>query len=63
MLSQTQENIQQLINKIDLLDHIVRSASLTTEKFKAASEAQVDAAVAHKSKLTDELLRLLGSKD
>lgn len=63
MLGQTQQEIQVLINKIDLLDHITRSASFSTEDSKAVSEAQVKLAIAHKLKLTDEVLRLLGSKD
>lgn len=64
MLSETQQQIQTLINKVDLLDHIARSvASLTIETEKEKSETQVKLAVTHKLKLTDELLRLLGSKE
>lgn len=64
MLGETKQQIQLLLNKIDLLDHITQSiAGLTTTKNKEISETQAELAVTHKLKLTDEVLRLLGSKD
>lgn len=63
MLSETQSQIQTLINKMDLLTHIIQAASITTEAGKAKADEQVRLAVEHKSKLVDEILRLLGSKD
>lgn len=63
MLSETQSQIQALINKIDLLTHIIQAASITTEAGRTKADEQVQIAVAHKTKLVDEILRLLGSKD
>lgn len=64
MLPNTKEAIQLLLNKIDTLDYITRSvAGLTTTKNKEISETQAEIAVTHKLKLTDEVLRLLGSKE
>jgi hypothetical protein len=64
MLGQTKEQVQLLINKIEVLDFITRSVGgLTTEKNRTISETQAELAVTHKLKLTDEVLRLLGSKE
>ncbi len=60
MLSQTKENIQDLVNKIQVLDFMLNSVNLSHKDHSARVEAVFKRASNHKLKMMEEILRLSG---
>lgn len=58
MLSQTKENIQNLVNKIQVLDFLLNTLNLSHKDEAAKVEELFRRASTHKLKLIDEVLRL-----
>ncbi len=58
MLSQTKEQVQQLINKVQVLDFVLNTLNLAHKESADEVERQFKAASTHKLKLTAEILRL-----
>lgn len=63
MLSETKEQTQLLINKVQVLDFVLQSLNLNHADYKDRIEAQYKRASNHKLKLTEEILRLSGATD
>lgn len=62
MLSQTKEQKQELINKIQVLDFVLNSMATNHADYKEKIEALYKQASFHKLKLVEELLNLSGAK-
>ncbi len=60
MLSQTKENIQEVVNKIQVLDFTLNTLNLSHKDSAATVEELFKRASSHKLKLIDELLNLNG---
>lgn len=58
MLSQTKEQVQTLINKVQVLDFVLNTLNLSHKDHAEEVENQFRAASNHKLKLTAEILRL-----
>lgn len=58
MLSQTKEEIQNLINKVQVLDFVLQTLNLSHKDSAALVEEQFKKASDHKLKLTSEIIRL-----
>ncbi len=58
MLSQTKEEIQLLVNKIQILDFVLNTLNLSHKESATEVERQFKLASDHKLKLTSEILRL-----
>lgn len=58
MLSQTKENIQNIINKIQVLDYVLETLKMTHKDDAEKVEKLFRKATAHKLTLIDEVLRL-----
>lgn len=58
MLSQTKENIQNVINKIQVLDYMLEALKMTHKDDSVKVEELFRRATAHKLTLIDEVLRL-----
>lgn len=58
MLSQTKEQIVELMNKVQVLDFVINTLKATHKEHEPKVEEQFKRASVHKLKLTDELLRL-----
>lgn len=63
MLSQTKEEIQLLINKVQILDFTLNTLNLAHKDDAATVETLFKRASAHKMKLLDEILRLSNAKE
>jgi hypothetical protein len=61
MLSQTKEEVQMLINKVQVLDFVMGSLNVNHKDFANRIEEQYKQASNHKLKLTAEILRLSGA--
>lgn len=61
MLSQTKENIQNIVNKIQVLDFALNTLNLSHKDSAAEVENLFRRASAHKLKLISELLSLEGA--
>lgn len=62
MLSETKEQIQLLINKVQVLDFVLQSLNLNHADYKDRIEEQYKQASNHKLKLTSEILRIQGAE-
>lgn len=62
MLSETKEQTQLLVNKVQVLDFVLQSLNLNHGDYKDRIEEQYKQASNHKLKLTDEILRLSGAE-
>lgn len=58
MLSQTKEQVQQLINKVQVLDFVLNTLNLSHKDHAEEVEKQFRQASVHKLKLTAEILRM-----
>ncbi len=58
MLSQTKENIQDLINKVQVLDFMLNSVNLSHKDHSSRVEDVFRRASSHKLKMMEEILRL-----
>lgn len=58
MLSQTKEEIQNLVNKIQVLDFVLNTLNLSHKDSAEEVEKQFKQGSNHKLKLTSEILRL-----
>ncbi len=58
MLSQTKEQVQDLVNKIQVLDFVLNTLNLSHKDSAEEVERQFKLASDHKLKLTSEILRL-----
>ncbi len=58
MLSQTKDQVQALVNKVQVLDFVLNTLNLSHKEHSETVEAQFKRASEHKLKLTDEILRL-----
>lgn len=58
MLSETKEQIQLLVNKVQVIDFVLNSLNLNHADYKDRIEEQYKQASNHKLKLTAEILRL-----
>lgn len=61
MLSQTKEQLQELVGKVQLLDFVIGSLNNNHKDLKEQVEDQYITASNHKLKLTAEILRLSGA--
>lgn len=62
MLSETKEQVQLLVNKVQILDFVLNSLNLNHADYKDVIETQYKQASNHKLKLTSEILRLSGAE-
>ena len=62
MLSETKEQTQLLVNKVQVLDFVLNSLNLNHADYKEEIEQQYKQASHHKLKLTSEILRLSGAE-
>lgn len=60
MLSQTKENLQDIVGKLQLLDFTLDTLGRTHSDNKEKAETVLKTISAHKMKLVDEILRLSG---
>lgn len=58
MLSQTKEQVQLLVNKVQILDFVLNTLNLSHKELADEVEKQFKQASVHKLKLTAEILRL-----
>ncbi len=58
MLSQTKEQVQQLINKVQVLDFVLNTLNLSHKDEATTVERLFLQASTHKMKLLEEILRL-----
>lgn len=58
MLSQTKEQTQDLVNKIQVLDFVLNTLNLSHKEHAEKVETLFKSASEHKLKLAEELLRL-----
>lgn len=58
MLSQTKEQVQELVNKVQVIDFVLNSLNLNHKEYADRIEEQYKQASNHKLKLTAEILRL-----
>ena len=63
MLSETKEQVQLLINKVQVLDFVLQSLNLNHADYKDKIEHQYKRASNHKLKLTEEILRLSNAEE
>ncbi len=63
MLSQTKENIQNIVNKIQVLDFALNTLNLSHKDSAEEVEKLFRQASAHKLKLISELLSLEGAQE
>lgn len=63
MLSQTKEEIQNLINKVQVMDFVIQALTASHKDHSAEIEKQLKQASHHKLKLTSEILRISGAKE
>lgn len=62
MLSETKEQVQLLVNKVQVIDFVLQSLNLNHADYKERIEEQYRTASNHKLKLTEEILRLSGAE-
>jgi hypothetical protein len=62
MLSQTKEQSQTIINKIQVLDFVIQTLNTNHTDYKDRVEEYFKRASSHKLKLIDELLNLQNAK-
>lgn len=60
MLSQTKENLQDIVGKLQLLDFAIDTIGKTHNDYKEKAETVLKTISAHKIKLVDEIVRLSG---
>lgn len=60
MLSETKQNVQDLINKIQVLDFMLNSVNLSHKDHSNRVEDVFKRASSHKLKMMEEVLRLSG---
>lgn len=61
MLSETKEQVQNIVNKIQVLDFVLNTLNLAHKNEAEKVEVMFSRASVHKLKLIDELLRLNGA--
>lgn len=60
MLSQTKENLQDIVGKLQLLDFTIDTIGRTHSEYKEKAETVLKTISAHKMKLIDEIMHLSG---
>lgn len=60
MLSETKQNLQEIVNKIQVLDYVIETSSRTHKDHLEKAETFLKRASTHKVKLIEEVLRLSG---
>lgn len=63
MLSETKTQVQELINKVQVIDFVLQSLNLNHADYKEKIERQYKQASNHKLKLTSEILRLSNAEE
>ncbi len=63
MLSQTKEKVQELVNKVNVLDYVLNTLNLSHKDQAETVEKLFKQASSHKLVLLEEILRLSNAKE